>query len=159
MAEKVQSIRVHGKGMDKYDNVRVGINGRCDTLQAAILLSKMEIFADEIEQRQIVAQRYSDGLRNTVKVPEIPEGYKSAWAQYSILSDNKEQLMGKLKENGIPTAVYYPKPLHLQTAFSYLGYKEGSMPVSEEMSTKIFSLPMHPYLSEEDQEKIIQTIV
>jgi len=158
LAEKVQSIRVHGKGTYKYDNIRIGINGRCDTLQAAILLSKMEIFAEEIELRQVVAKRYSNGLRNTVKVPEIPEGYKSAWAQYSILSDNKEQLMGKLKENGIPTAVYYPKPLHLQTAFSYLGHKEDSMPVSEEMSGKIFSLPMHPYLSEEDQGRIINII-
>lgn len=156
IADKLVSLRVHGKGTDKYDNVRVGLNGRCDTIQAAILLSKMEIFAEEIELRQNVAQRYSDGLQDIVKVPFIPDGYVSAWAQYSILSDSRQELMDQLKENGIPTAIYYPKPLHLQTAYSYLGYQEESMPVSEEISQEIFSLPMHPYLSEDDQEKIVQ---
>ncbi len=158
LAEKVASLRVHGKGTYKYDNIRIGINGRLDTLQAAILLAKMEVFENEIEQRQIVAQRYSDGLKDFVSVPVVPEGYRSAWAQYSIFSDNKNELIEKLKENGIPTAVYYPKPLHLQTAFLYLGYKDGSMPVSESISNKIFSLPMHPYLNQEDQEKIIKII-
>jgi UDP-2-acetamido-2-deoxy-ribo-hexuluronate aminotransferase len=158
ISDKLVSLRVHGKGNDKYDNVRVGLNGRCDTLQAAILLSKMEVFAEEIGLRQSVAQRYSEGLSDVVKVPFIPEGYESAWAQYSILSDSRQELMDRLKENGIPTAIYYPKPLHLQTAYAYLGYQEGSMPVSEEVSQKIFSLPMHPYLNEEDQGKIIEII-
>ncbi len=152
------SLRVHGKGTDKYDNVRTGVNGRLDTLQAGILLSKMEVFAKEVDLRQTVAQRYSDGLKDVVEVPFIPEGYRSAWAQYSILSDKKEQIMNHLKENQIPAAVYYPKSLHLQTAFSYLGYKEGDMPVSEGMAHRIFSLPMHPYLSEDDQNTIIETI-
>lgn len=159
IAEKIQSLRAHGKGTDKYDNIQLGINGRLDTLQAAILLAKLEIFADEIEQRQVVAQRYSDGLKDIVTVHEVPEGYKSAWAQYSVLSDQRQRLIEKLKEKEIPTAVYYPKPLHLQKAFSYLGYKEGSMPLSEEVSKKIFSLPMHPYLKQEDQNKIIELLI
>lgn len=159
IAEKIQSLRVHGKGTDKYDNIRPGINGRLDTLQAAILLAKMEVFTEEIEQRQAVAQRYSDGLRDKVKVPETPEGYKSAWAQYSVLSDQRKLFIDRLKEKGIPTAVYYPKPLHLQTAFSCLGYGKGSMPVSEDASEKVFSLPMHPYLQEQEQNLIIETIV
>lgn len=159
VADKLISLRVHGKGTDKYDNVRTGVNGRLDTLQAGILLAKMEVFADEVEQRQVVAQRYSDGLKDVVGVPHIPDGYRSAWAQYSILSDNKNEMMRTLKENGIPTAVYYPKPLHLQTAFSYLGYESGSMPVSERASEKIFSLPMHPYLNQDDQGKIIDTLL
>ncbi len=158
VAGKLISLRVHGKGTDKYDNVRTGVNGRLDTLQAGILLAKMEVFADEVEQRQVVAQRYSDGLKDVVEVPLIPDNYKSAWAQYSILSDNKQELINRLKENGIPTAVYYPKPLHLQTAFSCLGYEQGSMPVSEEASGRIFSLPMHPYLSDEDQNTIINIL-
>ncbi len=158
IVEKLISLRVHGKGSDKYDNIRIGLNGRLDTLQAAILLSKLDVFAKEIELRQEVAQRYSNGLKDIVKVPSIQEGYTSAWAQYSIQSDKRESLMGTLKENDVPTAIYYPKPLHLQTAYAYLGYDEGSMPVSEEVSSKIFSLPMHPYLKEEDQQKIIEVI-
>ncbi len=159
LSEKIQSMRVHGKGTDKYNNIRIGINGRLDTLQAAILLAKMEVFADEVDQRQIIAQRYSDGLKDSVIIPEIPEGYTSAWAQYSILSDQKQMLMERLKQKEIPTAVYYPKPLHLQSAFSHLGYENGSMPVSEVISEKIFSLPMHPYLDEDDQDRIIEILI
>ena len=158
LAEKLESLRVHGKGTDKYDNIRIGINGRFDTLQAAIVLAKMEVFAQEIEARQTVAKRYSEGLKNYVTVPYIPEDYTSVWAQYSILSDKKDTCMQNLKNAGIPTAVYYPKPLHLQTAFSYLGYKKGSMPVSEEIAEKIFSLPMHPYLNQQDQDAIMTII-
>jgi len=158
LAEKLESLRVHGKGTDKYDNVRIGINGRFDSLQAAIVLAKMEVFAQEVEMRQAVALRYSEGLKNSVSVPYIPEGYMSVWAQYSILSDKKDTCMQNLTKAGIPTAVYYPKPLHLQTAFSYLGYKKGSMPVSEQIAEKIFSIPMHPYLNQEDQDKIMTII-
>ena len=109
--------------------------------------------------RQDVAARYSTGLKDTVKVPHVPDGYTSAWAQYSILSERKKELMARLQEAKIPTAVYYPRPLHLQTAFSFLGYITGSMPVSEQASETIFSLPMHPYLNSNDQEKIIGCIV
>jgi len=158
LATVVESLRVHGKGKDKYDNIRIGINGRLDTLQAAILLSKLEIFKKEIEMRQQVAARYSAGLKSVVKVPHVPDGYTSAWGQYSIISDRKNKLMANLQEAKIPTAVYYPRPLHIQTAFAFLGYKEGSMPVSEQSSATIFSLPMHPYLNTEDQKKIISCI-
>jgi UDP-2-acetamido-2-deoxy-ribo-hexuluronate aminotransferase len=159
LADIVESLRVHGKGQHKYDNIRIGINGRLDTLQAAILLAKLDVFKKEIEQRQEVASRYSEGLKNAVKVPQVPDGYRSAWAQYSIVSDRKKELMTRLQSANIPTAVYYPRPLHLQTAFAYLGYREGSMTVSEKTSDTIFSLPMHPYLSAQDQDKIIDCII
>lgn len=159
LADVVESLRVHGKGQHKYDNIRIGINGRLDTIQAAILLAKLEVFGKEIEKRQEVAARYSEGLKKSVKVPHVPPGYRSAWAQYSIVSDRKKELMARLQTAGIPTAVYYPRPLHLQTAFSSLGYIEGSMPVSEKTSGTIFSLPMHPYLSTQDQDKILDCII
>ena len=159
LAERMLSLRVHGKGTDKYDNIRIGINGRLDTIQAAILLSKFEIFDEEIEARQKVAKRYNELFRDdgTILAPIIPEGYKCAWAQYSILFKNnnlRESCKKHLSENGIPSAIYYPKPLHLQTAFVSLGYQEGDFPTSESISNRILSLPMHPYLSMEDQEKI-----
>ena len=161
LAGIMDSLRVHGKGADKYDNVRIGINGRLDTLQAAILLAKFEVFSDEIERRQIVAGRYTELLGNGhgVTPPNVPEGMKSAWAQYSVLLKSEAQRKScqeKMKKAGIPTAIYYPKPLHLQTAFASLGYKEGDFPVSEDLSRRILSLPMHPYLTPEDQQRVVR---
>ena len=159
LAAVMDSLRVHGKGSDKYDNVRVGFNGRMDTLQAAIVLSKFSIFPEEIELRQQVAGRYEQllgGLKG-VTLPSVPVEYKSIWAQYSVLATSeahRQRLQSGLKETGIPTAVYYPKPLHLQTAFAHLGYREGDFPRSEDSARRIFSLPMHPYLKPEEQEKI-----
>ncbi len=153
----LRSIRVHGQGSDKYENVRIGINGRLDTLQAAILLAKFTIFPEEIDLRQEVARRYGELLAGAVKTPVIPDGCLSAWAQYSVLArDDAERaaLTARLKADGIPTAVYYPKPLHRQQAFASLGYKEGDFPVSDDCSRRIFSLPMHPYLSAEEQRRI-----
>ena len=158
LAEILGSIRVHGKGMDKYDNVHIGMNGRLDTLQAAILLSKLEIFEEEIEKRQQVARRYSEGLEGLVKVPRIPVGLTSAWAQYSVTSPKKAAIMDALKAAGIPSMVYYPKPLHLQQAFAYLEYRAGAMPESEKTADEIFSLPMHPYLEGQDQANVVRTI-
>lgn len=161
LAEIIASLRIHGKGRDKYDNVRIGINGRMDTIQAAILLAKFEIFPEELEIRQQVAHTYSELLSKVINgliSPVIPSGYKSAWAQYSILAkdqDHRKNIQAKLKASGIPTAVYYPKPLHLQPAFASLGYKGGDFPVSEDYAKRIFSIPMHPYLSKTDQNKII----
>jgi len=157
LAERLRSIRVHGQGNDKYENVRIGINGRLDTLQAAILLAKFTIFPEEIGLRQEVAKRYNALLAGLAKTPEIPKNYLSAWAQYSILvqgSAERSGLMAKLKEAGIPTAVYYPKPLHRQTAFAGLGYREGTFPDSDDCASRIFSLPMHPGLAAEDQRRI-----
>lgn len=136
LAEKLISIRVHGKGGHKYDNIRIGINGRLDTLQAAILLEKLEIFKKEIDQRNAVANLYSKYLKQVV-VPFVPETYTSVWAQYSVLAESQEHrdhIQEKLSENSIPSAVYYPRPLHLQTAFSSLNCREGDFPVSEDVS-------------------------
>jgi UDP-2-acetamido-2-deoxy-ribo-hexuluronate aminotransferase len=161
LAHAMASLRLHGKGQDKYDNVRIGINGRIDTIQAAILLAKFEIFAEEIELRRKLAARYTDALmkmNNGLTAPAVPQGYKSAWAQYSILAsdpEHRKEIQARLKEAGIPTAVYYPKPLHLQTAFASFYNRENEFPVSEDYSSRIFSIPMHPYLRTEDQEKII----
>ena len=163
LANIMESVRVHGKGDHKYDNVRIGINGRLDSLQAAVLLAKFDIFPEEIDLRQQVADRYSTllGGNPQIKVPSIPAGATSAWAQYSILAADEQQrsaIQDKLKAAEIPTAIYYPRPLHLQTAFSSLGYQKGDFPVSEDCSQRIFSLPMHPYLLEEDQKKIADVI-
>jgi UDP-2-acetamido-2-deoxy-ribo-hexuluronate aminotransferase len=152
------SLRVHGQGSNKYENVRIGINGRLDTLQAAILLAKMEVFAGEIEMRQRVASRYSDQLKGFVTAPNVPDAYVSAWAQYSVLTDSREDILAKLKEAGIPTAIYYPKPLHVQTAFAHLRYSSGCMSISEDCARNIFSVPMHPYLSIDDQGYISNVI-
>jgi UDP-2-acetamido-2-deoxy-ribo-hexuluronate aminotransferase len=156
--DKLDSIRVHGKGSHKYDNARIGINGRLDTLMAAILLPKAAIFAEEIELRQAVAKRYTEALKDVVKTPFIKDYNVSAWAQYTIMHPNRDQVMNGLKEEGIPTAVYYPKPLHLQEAFAELGHEKGDFPVSDDVSGKVFSIPMHPYLSHKDQDKVISAI-
>jgi UDP-2-acetamido-2-deoxy-ribo-hexuluronate aminotransferase len=158
MADRLRSLREHGKGSHKYDNVRIGINGRLDTLQAAIILAKLEIFESEIKARQEVAARYTSSFREFVKVPYCPDGLLSAWAQYSLVTDKRNAYLDKLKELGIPTAIYYPRPLHLQTAFSHLGYRQGDFPVAEHVSDRIFSLPMHPYLEAGDQNKIIEVV-
>jgi dTDP-4-amino-4,6-dideoxygalactose transaminase len=163
LAEIMGSVRVHGKGHHKYDNVRIGVNGRLDTIQAGILLAKFDIFPEEIELRQQAADRYTSLLTplSKIQTPAIPQGYKSAWAQYSVLAADEKQrkdLQNKLKEADIPTAIYYPKPLHLQSAFYDLGYRRGDFPISEEISGRIFSLPMHPYLAEEAQQRIAEVI-
>ena len=162
-AEKLKSIRDHGQGGNRYDHVRLGLNARLDTLQAAILLSKLEIFQEEIHLRQNVAEAYTHRLSQsgTLTTPFIPEGYESVWAQYSVLaetSDLRSRIQEALKDAGIPTAIYYPKPLHLQPAFSNLGYHVGDFPVSEDASARIFSLPMHPYLKEKDIDRICSII-
>jgi UDP-2-acetamido-2-deoxy-ribo-hexuluronate aminotransferase len=162
-AEIMDSIRVHGKGNHKYDNVRIGINGRLDSIQAAILIAKFDIFPEEIELRQKIARRYSELLtpHPSLLTPHVSSGMKSSWAQYSLLAKDERHrsaLQSKLKDAGIPTAIYYPKPLHLQTAFAHLGYKAGDFPVSEDCASRIFSLPMHPYLQPENQDKIIKLL-
>ncbi len=158
MAEKLRSIRIHGMGKSQYDNIRVGITGRMDSIQAAVLLAKMEIFDDEIEARGEVAMRYTEGLLGVVETPVVPNNTESAWAQYSVLVSDRDIVRERLSEAGIPTAVYYPKPLHLQTAYQYLGYREGDFPVSEKVSNSVFSLPMHPYLSEDEIERVVSEV-
>ncbi|SPD73506.1 UDP-2-acetamido-2-deoxy-3-oxo-D-glucuronate aminotransferase [uncultured Desulfobacterium sp.] len=162
--EIMRSLRVHGQGRDKYDNVRIGINGRLDTLQAAILLAKFDIFDEEIALRQEVAGLYNRYFEATgvLTAPYVPSDCQSAWAQYSLLSkDSQSRTMyqEKLKKEGVPTAIYYPKPLHLQEAFAHLGYKQGAFPVTEDCASRIFSLPMHPYLTTKDQERICKACI
>ncbi|MDD3313855.1 DegT/DnrJ/EryC1/StrS family aminotransferase [Pseudodesulfovibrio sp.] len=157
------SIRVHGMGDDRYDNVRLGINGRLDSIQAAVLLAKFEIFAEEVGKRQEVADRYAALLADVegVTAPTVREGNTSVWAQYSILARDaahRAELMDRLKAASIPSAIYYPKPLHLQQAFAHLGYGKGDFPVCEGVGERIFSLPMHPYLAAEAQETIVQAL-
>lgn len=158
LAEKMKSIRVHGQGNDKYNNVRIGLNARLDTLQAAILLAKLDIFESEIKNRQRVAALYSQGLKKAVKIPEIVSESSCAWAQYSVEHPQREEIRKFLTQKGIPTAVYYPVPLHLQPAFSFLGGKQGDYPVSEKAALNIFSLPMHPYLEDTQINFIIQEV-
>ncbi len=156
--ERLLSIRVHGQGADKYTNVRLGINGRMDSMQAAVLLAKMEIFPEEMELRQEVAARYDRLLAGAVKTPRVLPGNVSAWAQYSVLHPHRDEIIKKLRDAGIPTAIYYPIPLHLQQAFAHLGGRQDDFPVAEKTAGEIFSLPMHPYLEKVNQEKIVEII-
>lgn len=158
LAEALRSLRVHGKGTHKYDNVRIGINGRLDTLQAAILLVKLEIFDREVTAREEVARRYGEALHQIVEVPFISPDCTSVWAQYSVLSDARSALQKKLQDAGVPTAVYYPLPLHLQGAFRNLQYESGDFPISEQTSQRIFSLPMHPYLAPTELDWILEVL-
>jgi UDP-2-acetamido-2-deoxy-ribo-hexuluronate aminotransferase len=160
-AEIIKSIRVHGKGGDKYDNIRVGLNARLHTLQAAILLEKLNIFPQEIQERQRIASQYCSLLSQCEKIviPTVPTGLQSVWAQFSLLSEKRQSMQDILKEMGIPTAVYYGCPLHQQPAYKDLGYQVGDMPVSEVISRQVFSIPMHPYLTNTDIKHIAAEII
>ncbi|MGQ9688690.1 MAG: DegT/DnrJ/EryC1/StrS family aminotransferase [Desulfobaccales bacterium] len=158
LAAALISIRNHGQGRERYEHVRLGVNGRLDTLQAAVLLAKLEIFDEELAARQAVARRYQEGLQGLVKTPVVAPGCTSAWAQYSVESPDRDHLLARLREAGVPTAIYYPIPLHLQPVFQGLGYGPGDFPASEAAAARIFSLPMHPYLAPADQERIINII-
>ncbi|OPZ02587.1 MAG: UDP-2-acetamido-2-deoxy-3-oxo-D-glucuronate aminotransferase [Bacteroidetes bacterium ADurb.BinA395] len=162
-ASLMDSLRVHGKGSFKYDNVRIGMNSRLDTLQAAILKVKFDAFKRyELNDINKVADFYTEKLKDLVKTPFIPKGYLSSWAQYTIqLQDEKQRdgLQAYLKEQGIPTMVYYPKPMHEQTAYLDLGYLSGDFPVTESLCRRVLSLPMHPYLSMEEIIKVCQKIL
>lgn len=158
LAEKMDSLRAHGKGNHKYENVRLGINGRLDTIQAAVLLTKLELFPQELAARQRIARAYTEGLAGIVEVPFIPEGLVSSWAQYSIMTDRRKEVQVSLGEQKIPTAIYYRSPLHLQPAFSYLKYKENDFPSAEVAGRRILSLPMHPYLKDAEIALVVEGI-
>ena len=158
LAAIMRSLRVHGQGVDKYDNVRIGLNARFDTMQAAVMLPKLKIFPEEIELRQKVAASYTQALSDLVETPHVPEGYTSVWAQYSVLSDHRSEIQEALKSAGIPSVVYYRIPCHLSKAFEYLGYQEGDMPESEKAAMRIFSLPMHPYIESDFAEQVADVI-
>lgn len=158
--ERMVSLRVHGQATsgNKYDNVRIGTNARMDTIQAAILLEKLKIYDGELVRRNQVADSYTSNLEGILATPFIPYGQKSVWAQYSVQSDNRDSVRQALETEGIPTAVFYPIPVHLSTAYKHLNYKTGDFPVSETISQKIFSLPMHPYLENSDIQLITDVI-
>lgn len=152
-ADTLRSLRVHGQGQDKYDNVRIGINGRLDTIQAAILLVKLTVFATEIERRQEVAHLYHRLLDGVVATPTVVGHAESAWAQYTIRVPHRDAVADRLREAGVPTAVYYPLPLHQQSAYRRFP-AASDMSASLDAAREVLSLPMHPYLRPEDQERI-----
>lgn len=171
MSEVLDSLRVHGKATQddiakigftydpKYLNVRIGMNSRLDTIQAAILLAKLEIYPDEITKRNAIAIRYNEGLSGVVlSTPSVIEGGISNWAQYTIEVEDRTGLSAHLNAKGIPTAAYYPIPIHKQSVYSHFPIGEGGLPVTEQKSNHVISLPMHPYLDKATQDLIIQTI-
>ena len=157
MADLLRSLRMHGQGSDRYDNVRIGLASRLDTVQAAILIEKLKIFPDEIEARDRVARRYSDGLAGAAITPTVPAGSMSVWAQYTIRvpGGRRDGLAAALKAEGIPTAIYYPIPLHRQQAYKHYPVGEGGVAVSDKLAAEVISLPMHAYLDAPTQDRII----
>ena len=160
LSQTLKSLRMHGQGVDKYDNVRVGMNARLDTIQAAILSEKLKIFGDEIERRNFVAARYSAALENVAVTPKVLEGCSSVWAQYTIKVDaNKRDLLARaLAAQGIPTAIYYRKPLHLQKAYCHFPTAGNGLPASESIAQQVISLPMHAYLEADVQDRIVDAV-
>jgi len=156
IADLIRSYRVHGKGADKYDNVRIGVNSRLDTLQAAILLEKLAEFPRELELRNEVASKYSAVLSECFTTPHVPDGYLSSWAQYTLINKDRDAIMLALKNAGVPSVVYYSKCMHQQTAFCHLNQ---SAPLAEVLSASAFSLPMHPYLSSADLEQVTDVLL
>jgi dTDP-4-amino-4,6-dideoxygalactose transaminase len=166
LRETLVSLRVHGQGADKYDNVRIGMNGRMDTIQAAILIEKLKLFPDEIDARNRIAARYSAALEKHCIVPQVPAGLLSVWAQYTIRiaggrvpGERRDAVAAKLKEAGIPTAIYYVKPMHRQTAYARFPVADNGLPVSDALAGEVLSLPMHPYLCESDQDRVVSALV
>ena len=161
IASLLDSLRVHGKGGDKYDNVRIGANSRLDTLQAAILLVKLSVYADEIKARERAAKRYSTHLSDLVDTPVTPDGFNSVWAQYTIKlksTEERDAVQASMSAAGVPTAVYYPRPLHLQSVYRDFPADPAGLPVAVNLSSRVVSLPMHAYLDEPTQDRIIEAL-
>lgn len=161
LANVLRSLRVHGQGTDKYDNVRIGVTGRLDTIQAAVLIEKLAIFEAEILARDKIAARYAEGLKNVAVPPVVAPGNLSVWAQYTIQIEpaQRDGLVAALKQAGVPTACYYPVPLHRQTAYKNFPVQGGALTTTDALSQKVLSLPMHPYLSDEAQDRVIAAAV
>ncbi|MGK2871865.1 MAG: DegT/DnrJ/EryC1/StrS family aminotransferase [Alphaproteobacteria bacterium] len=158
MAEKLRSIRGHGTGKAKYDIIRIGMNARLDTLQAAILLVKLTVLEEERNNREKLSRYYDSRLSNVISALARPAGYQSAWAQYTIKLEHRDQVQAALSQSGIPTQIYYPRPMHLQPAYAAYGAGEGSLPVSENLSRRVLSLPMHPYMPEDVAARICDAV-
>jgi dTDP-4-amino-4,6-dideoxygalactose transaminase len=159
LADLLRSIRIHGQGADKYENVRIGVNSRLDTIQAAILIEKLKIFPEEIEMREVVARRYNEALgrSNSIRTPRVIDCVQSTWAQYTIQVRDRDRLASDLKAKGIPTAIYYPTPLSRQKGYAH--YPSAGTPVSERIGKTVISLPMHPYLDEATQDRIVAAVL
>jgi dTDP-4-amino-4,6-dideoxygalactose transaminase len=160
VAETLISLRVHGQGSDKYDNIRIGLTSRLDTIQAAVLIEKLKIFPDEIVARDRVARRYAEGLADAVAVPQVPAGLSSVWAQYTIRipGGRRDKVAAALKAEGVPTAIYYPIPLHRQQAYKHYPVGAGGMTASDRLAGEVLSLPMHAYLDAATQDRIIDAM-
>ncbi len=158
MAEKLRSIRGHGTGKAKYDIIRIGMNARLDTLQAAILLVKLTVLEEERNNREKLSRYYDSRLSNVISALARPAGYQSAWAQYTIKLEHRDHVQAALSQSGIPTQIYYPRPMHLQPAYAAYGGGEGALPVSENLSRRVLSLPMHPYMPEEVAARICDAV-
>lgn len=160
LADLIRSLRVHGEGREKYDCVRIGLNGRFDSIQAAVLIEKLKIFADEIAARDRAARRYSAALAGVTTVPRVGDGMTSVWAQYTIRlpRERRDGFVAALKAHGIPTAIHYPKPVHRQVAYRDFPVADGGLPVSERLAEEVVSLPMHAYLDEPTQDRIIDAV-
>jgi dTDP-4-amino-4,6-dideoxygalactose transaminase len=156
-ADALRSLRVHGQGSHKYDNIRIGLASRLDTIQAAILIEKLKIFPDEIDARNRIAKRYSEGLGDVVVVPRVPAGYTSVWAQYTIrvAGGRRDAFAAALKADGVPTAIYYSIPLHRQQAYKHYPIGKGGVAVSDRLAAEVISLPMHAYLDAATQDRIV----
>ena len=161
LAEVIDSIRNHGQGQNKYDNIRIGLNSRLDTIQAAVLLVKLDFFERELVMRAQAAQGYTEQLKDVIEVPVVLDGYSSSWAQYTLKAksfDERKRILQALNQNGIPTAVFYPTPIHNTAAFKDYASRPQSLAVTEDISKRVFSLPMHPYLSEDEIRRICSII-
>jgi dTDP-4-amino-4,6-dideoxygalactose transaminase len=162
LAETLRSILFHGKGANQYDNVRIGMTGRIDTVQAAILIEKLAIFDDEIDARNRIAARYTSLLSGHVATPVVPEGLQSVWAQYTVKlpeAADRAAIQARMKDKGVPSAVYYAKPLHRQDAYSHHGVAGGELPVTDMLSGCVLSLPMHPYLDDDTQDRVVEALI
>jgi dTDP-4-amino-4,6-dideoxygalactose transaminase len=161
LAEIMRSLRMHGEGASQYDCVRIGLNGRFDTIQAAVLIEKLKIFPEEIAARQRIARRYSTALGDVATVPRVADGTTSVWAQYTLRvpPGRRDAFGAALRAQGIPTAVYYPKPVHRQEAYRHFPVVEGGTPVSDRLAEEVISLPMHAYLDEATQDRIIAAVL
>lgn len=158
LADRLRSLRNHGQGADRYDNVRVGLNSRLDTIQAAILLEKLAIFSEEVAMRDAVARRYNAALSARVRSQAMLDGATSVWAQFTLVTENRDRLRAALSDAGVPTAVYYPKPNHLQAPYLEAPRAPQGLPVTEYLQDRVFSLPMHPYLDEATQDRILAAL-
>jgi dTDP-4-amino-4,6-dideoxygalactose transaminase len=158
VADVLRSLRNHGAGADRYDNVRIGMTGRLDTVQAAVLLAKLEVFDDELERRDAIAGRYDDLLGGMVTAPARRRDARSAWAQYTVLADDRDGLADRLALDGIPTAIYYSRSLSAQPAYRSFPVVPGGVPVSDALCSRVLSLPMHPYLDDAAQDRVVASV-